>query len=335
MSDVSDLTGVWFVYDGDCPICKRAAEATQIKQSLGNLHLLDARTNDGHPLLAATNKRYLNLDDGMVIFHEGRYFHGAGALEFMAVHGTPNGLFNHLNRVLFRSKFLSKNLYPLMRGGRNLMLRLRGKPPLFNLEKRDTATFRAVFGDSWQDMPAVMHKHYANRPFGEDIFVAKGTMSVKAAPILRLLAPISRLVGGIPTYCQADIPVEVRFKSSPHHAGVTFDRLFHFKGHKPFRFRSTMLPQGGNRMIEKMRFGLGWRTRFMWRNNKVQLLHDGYAFCLFRWAIPLPLDWLLGEVTAEEKATGETTFDMVSEIHHPWWGKLYEYRGSFEMIDHA
>ncbi len=334
MIDVTELTGVWFVYDGNCPICKRAAEATQIKQSLGDLHLLDARTADYHPLLVEVNNRCLNLDDGMIIYHEGCYFHGAVALEFMAVHGAPNGLFNHINRLLFRSKFFTKSLYPLMRGGRNLLLKLRGKPPLFNLENKNTPIFQSIFGDDWHRMPPVMHMHYANRPYGCDMSVARGTMSIKAAPLLRLMAPILKLVGGVPTYNQTDIPVEVRFESSPHHARLTFNRLFHFKGRKPYRFRSTMMPEGANNMTERMKFGLGWQVKFVWQDGKVQLLHRGYALCLFSWTIPLPLDWLLGAVTAEEEATGETTFNMISEIHHPWWGKIYEYRGSFEMTSH-
>ena len=178
MIDVSELTGVWFIYDGDCPICKRAAEAPQIKQSLGDLHLLDARIGGDHPLLVAVNNRGLNLDDGMVIFHGAQYFHGTAALEFMAVHGAPKGLFNHINRLLFRSKLFAATLYPLMCSGRNSLLKLRGKPLLFNLEKRNTPIFQSVFGDDWPRMPPVMHLHYANRPYGCDISTAKGTMSV-------------------------------------------------------------------------------------------------------------------------------------------------------------
>jgi len=335
MTDISELNGVWFVYDGDCPICSRAAEATRIKHSLGDLHLLDARSDNPHTLMTSINKLRLNLDDGMVIFYNGHYFHGADALEFMAVHGAPEGLFNIFNRLLFRSKFFSKSLYPLMRGGRNLLIRLQGKPPLLNLEDRSSPIFQSVFGDNWHHMPPVMHKHYANQPFGRDVSMAKGVMRIEASPILRTLAPILRLIGGVPTYNETDIPVEVRFESSPHHPGLTFNRLFQFNGRKPYRFRSTMMPEGNNNMVERMKFGLGWRVKFAWQEDKVQLLHQGYALCLFRWTIPLPLDWLLGAVTAEEQATGESTFTMTSEINHPWWGKIYEYSGSFEMIDHA
>ena len=46
---------VWFVYDGECPLCRVAAQALRIRQSVGNLHLVDARTERDHPLMARIN----------------------------------------------------------------------------------------------------------------------------------------------------------------------------------------------------------------------------------------------------------------------------------------
>jgi len=124
---------IWFIYDGECPVCRHAAHALRIKQQFGELHLLDARTNQNHPLLTAINEKSLDLDEGMVIFCDGRFYHGATALGFMATYGENQGLFNRINRLLFRSDRLAALMYPWMRATRNVLLKIRNKKPIDNL----------------------------------------------------------------------------------------------------------------------------------------------------------------------------------------------------------
>lgn len=127
---------VWFVYDGDCPICSVAASALKIRKAVGKLHLVDARSDISNPILQEINDLKLDLDEGMVIKFRDTCYHGADALHVMAMLGTGQGWFNRLNALLFRSKFLSAICYPPMRTGRNLLIRLRGVPRINNLENR-------------------------------------------------------------------------------------------------------------------------------------------------------------------------------------------------------
>ncbi len=334
MSSVTNLSGVWFVYDGECPICQHAANALQIRKALGPLNLLDARESGGHPLMTQINDRALSLDEGMVIYHDGNFYHGRHALEFMAVFGASDGLFNRINRLLFRSKWRARVFYPVMRAGRNILLRMRGKDKIANLTPRDQPIFGSVFGTDWEKLPSVMHKHYANRPFSDDRGTAIGIMKVEAGTLLRLLAPLSELLGGIPAYTQANIPVKVIFESSPDHQGLTFNRTFSCPGRKPYIFRSTMMPIEQNLLAEQMRFGLCWLVNFRWENDKVCLHHKGYGFRFFGSIYKVPLNWLLGTIEAQEKATGPNSFSMSVEIRHPLWGTYYRYSGSFEMVEH-
>jgi len=69
MQQIGALQGVWFVYDGACPVCTQAALALRIKEQFGQLHLLDARTASEHVLMQAINLQGLDLDEGMVIYH--------------------------------------------------------------------------------------------------------------------------------------------------------------------------------------------------------------------------------------------------------------------------
>jgi len=42
---------------------------------------------------------------------------------------------------------------------------------------------------------------------------------------------------------------------------------------------------------------------------------------------------LIGEGNALEKPVDDDTFDMQVDITHPWWGKVYEYKGRFHLKD--
>ena len=119
-------SGVWFVYDGACPLCSMAAQAVRIRQKLGPLHLIDARQAAQDPLLQEIRSRNLDLDEGMVIWWNGTFYHGREALRFMAEFAADDGGFNRLNRMLFRSEAASNWSYPKLRAVRNLLLRIRG-----------------------------------------------------------------------------------------------------------------------------------------------------------------------------------------------------------------
>lgn len=190
--------------------------------------------------------------------------------------------------------------------------------------------FKSIFGDTWHDLPPVMHKHYANRSYTNDVTVVKGRLDVMCKSPLKWLSPLMKFLGQIPPYNKTDVPVTVEFKSDPKTEAFHFVRYFRFQS-GPYVFRSRMVQTNENEVIEIMRFGLSWKMRYLWDGKKVVLQHRGYALSFFGAFIPLPLTLLMGEGHAEEFAVDENTFDMVTYITHPWWGKVYEYKGRFEV----
>lgn len=96
-----------------------------------------------------------------------------------------------------------------------------------------------------------------------------------------------------------------------------------------------MMQIRGDEVIEIMRFGLGWKMRYLWDGEKVVLQHRGYALHLLGHLVLLPLTLLMGKGYAEEIAIDDTTFNMVTHITHPWWGKIYEYKGQFKIAKEA
>ena len=193
---------VIFVYDGECPICTHAALATRIRKNFGELRLIDARNNQQshHPILEEIADRGLDLDEGMVIKYQGRFYHGEQALTLMAALGSNESWFNRVNRRLFKGERLSGFAYPVMRAARNLLIRAKGVAKINNLKKlimTSEPIFKEIFGDHWPDLPTVFHKHYAPRARSTDRVRAKGTLNVRISPLISIM---SRLTGALIPY---------------------------------------------------------------------------------------------------------------------------------------
>lgn len=333
MSAPTDRTpGIHFVYDGDCPLCTSAAMALRIKRDYGSLNLINARESADDPHVREITRRGLDLDEGMVIIADGRLYHGADALRFMAKYGDGKNAFMMAMRALYWSSGLARLTYPWMRGVRNWHLRRRNVAPIDNLGLRSQPTFKPVFGDDWDKLPPVLRAHYANRPYSDDEVVVEGVLDIECHAPLRHVASLMRVMKQIPATTERDVPVIVRFRSDADTSAYHFDRIFRFKAWGPYRFHSRMFPVSGNEVVEVMRFGLGWRMRYSWDGEKVVLAHAGYALRLFGHFIPIPLGLLLGEGYAQEVPVDERHFDMMTSITHPWWGKVYGYSGRFRIV---
>jgi predicted DCC family thiol-disulfide oxidoreductase YuxK len=127
---------IYFIYDGECPVCNYAAHAFRVKKAIGNLHLIDARESRQHPLVQKVTERNIDIDEGMVIFYQDNLYHGQEALNLMGIIGTDIDWFNKINATLFRSKPVAIFCYPFLRGARNLLLKIKGVSRINNLNKK-------------------------------------------------------------------------------------------------------------------------------------------------------------------------------------------------------
>ncbi len=120
------------VYDGDCPVCRNYTQYLSIRKAAGSFELLNARDNP--PIIQEINAAQLDMDEGFVLKIGDRFYHGADAIHTLALLSTPTGIFNRLNFLIFRSKFLSRTLYPILKSGRALLLLMLRKQKLNNLQ---------------------------------------------------------------------------------------------------------------------------------------------------------------------------------------------------------
>jgi predicted DCC family thiol-disulfide oxidoreductase YuxK len=115
----------WLIYDGECPFCSRYVQLVRVRETVGPLPMINAR--DGGPEIDEVIQNNLDLDEGMVLKLSGRLYHGQDCIHALALLSEPKGLFNRFNAWVFKSPKRAAILYPVLRAGRNLVLKLLGR----------------------------------------------------------------------------------------------------------------------------------------------------------------------------------------------------------------
>jgi predicted DCC family thiol-disulfide oxidoreductase YuxK len=116
---------ITIVYDGECPFCDNYVKLLRLRDAAGPVRLVDARSDD--PLVKRLVAAGYDLDEGMALVEGETVWHGEDCINRIALMSTPSGVFNRLNAAVFRSPRASKALYPVLRGGRNLALKVLGR----------------------------------------------------------------------------------------------------------------------------------------------------------------------------------------------------------------
>ena len=130
---------ILLVYDRECPACNAYCQVIQIRKSVGNLRIVDAR-EDSDVLKEITSKG-LDIDQGMVLKMGDQLYFGSDAIHALALIGSRSGVFNRLNYWIFKSKTVSKVLYPVLKFCRNILLKILGKSKINNLGTENNHKF--------------------------------------------------------------------------------------------------------------------------------------------------------------------------------------------------
>ncbi|MET0532836.1 MAG: DUF393 domain-containing protein [Steroidobacter sp.] len=128
MSEKPKVAANWLLYDGECPFCSRYVRHVRLRDAIGQITLANAREHTA--LVDEVRRLGFDVDTGMVLKLDGNYYHGADCIHALALLTTPSGWFNRVNSLVFRSATASRILYPVLRSGRNLTLRLLGRTKL-------------------------------------------------------------------------------------------------------------------------------------------------------------------------------------------------------------
>lgn len=112
-------------YDGECPFCSRYVALLRLRARFDEVRLIDLRSEPER--VARYREQGLDPDAGMVVELDGTCHHGADAVAILAALGGEDDLWNRLHRRVFATPSRARRLYPLLRAGRDLTLRLLGR----------------------------------------------------------------------------------------------------------------------------------------------------------------------------------------------------------------
>ena len=127
------------IYDKECPVCDAYCHAVHIPDSVGELHLVNAREDKA--VMGEITRQGLDIDQGMVVKVEGALYYGADAIRALAQMSSSGDLLGGVSRWLFASKRRSEMLYPMFRSARNLLLKVLRKTKINNLNFPDNGRF--------------------------------------------------------------------------------------------------------------------------------------------------------------------------------------------------
>lgn len=126
-----DAAQLLLVYDKDCPACNNYCQMVRIRESVGELQLIDAR--EASPVMDEITAAGLDIDDGMVLKMNDQLYYGADAIHALSLISSRSGIFNRLTYWIFKSKRASHLLYPILKFGRLVLLKLLRRSRVNNL----------------------------------------------------------------------------------------------------------------------------------------------------------------------------------------------------------
>ena len=79
------------------------------------------------PIVDKVTSRGFDLNEGMVLLIGERIYHGSDCLHVLALLTSGGSILNRLSARLFRFRSIARYVYPTLRAGRHLALRLLGR----------------------------------------------------------------------------------------------------------------------------------------------------------------------------------------------------------------
>jgi len=130
---------ILLIYDKECPACDNYCKIVRIRESIGELKLVNAREDS--EVMKEITAMGLDIDQGMVLKMGDQIYYGADAIHALSLISSRSGLFNRLNYAIFKSKKVAALLYPVLRFFRSILLKTLSKTKINNLKKADNDFF--------------------------------------------------------------------------------------------------------------------------------------------------------------------------------------------------
>ena len=113
------------LYDQQCPFCHVYIRYSRFRQQFPEAQIISAREDSDARRKAEA--RGHNINDGMVVIVGDQMFHGADAMNRLALITTNSSLFNRMTRAVIANKATARTLYPLFNTIRKIPLFALGR----------------------------------------------------------------------------------------------------------------------------------------------------------------------------------------------------------------
>src|SRR5580700_5502672 len=114
--------------DGACIFCDAYVRLISLRDAVGPVELIDARSGD--PRLRAYESAGYDLNEGMLFECNGTVYFGSDAVNILATLLTPVSTFNRINGTLLSKQLVARFFYPMFKFCRTITLKLRRVPKI-------------------------------------------------------------------------------------------------------------------------------------------------------------------------------------------------------------
>jgi len=122
---IAPKAGLTIVYDGECPFCSNFVALMVLKEAIGRVDLIDARS--AHPIAAKLFEHKFDLDEGMVVIYGEKVYYGSDAVALLSALSNREGWITRLISLALRDPRRANLVYPWMKAGRRLVLKMLGR----------------------------------------------------------------------------------------------------------------------------------------------------------------------------------------------------------------
>jgi predicted DCC family thiol-disulfide oxidoreductase YuxK len=114
------------VYDGECPFCRSYVRLMALRKAVGRVDLIDARTAD--PTVRKLVELGYDLNEGMAAIYGGKIYYGSDSVVLLSSMAQEQGWLGRCIALLLREPNRARVLYPILKAGRRMTLKMMGKP---------------------------------------------------------------------------------------------------------------------------------------------------------------------------------------------------------------
>jgi hypothetical protein len=176
--------------------------------------------------------------------------------------------------------------------------------------------------DQWKELPQSLKAHYQ----GDDN-ADVGKLSIEYPKAMQLPLNLLKILGALINRAGNEIPATV--EKSMRRDKQYWRREINFLDGRKIVFKSVWQYHEGNELIEFVNRFIGLRMAVKVEDEILRYEGKGFELRLGKLRLSIPEWMLLGHTSIEEKAIDESHFEMDFRLHHPLFGQIYRYSGTF------